>query len=68
MTVSTVGDQRRLPDPEICRTRFLGDTLDYSDCLVKNPDSCGFAVRFSLGTFFFCRHPDRRSFEKAGPS
>ncbi len=61
----TVTNQRRLPDPEICRTRHLGQTLDYSSCLVENSDSCEHAVRF--GSSVFCRHPDRRSFEKTDP-
>ncbi len=64
MTDDPVNNQRRLPDPEICRTRYLGDILKFSECLVKEPDSCEFAVRF--GSTDFCRHPNRRSFEKSG--
>ena len=64
MTDDTVSKQRHLPDPEICRTRYLGETLDFSDCLVENPEACEYALRFGSG--ILCRHPDRRSFEKAG--
>jgi hypothetical protein len=58
----TVSNQRRLPDPKICRTRYLGQSLDLSKCLMENPDLCEYAVRFDSGVC--CRHPDRRSFEK----
>jgi hypothetical protein len=64
MTNETASNQRRLPDPEICRTRCLGPTLYISECLVQDPYSCEFAVRF--GSANFCRHPDRRSFENTG--
>jgi len=66
MIDNTVSNQRRLPDPEKCRTRYLGQTFCFSDCLVENPDACECAVRFGFGVF--CRHPDRRSFEKTDPS
>ena len=62
MTDDTVSIQRRLPDPEICRTRHLGQTLDLSKCLVENPNSCVYAVRYGSGVY--CHHHDRRSFEK----
>lgn len=65
MTDDTVNNQRCLPDPEICRTRYLGQTLDFSDCLVENPEGCKYALHF--GSRFFCNRPDRRSFEKTGP-
>jgi hypothetical protein len=61
MNGDTVNKQPSLPDPEICRTRYRGESLDISQCLMENPDSCGHAVRF--GSSVFCRHPDRRSFE-----
>ena len=64
MTDHTVSNQRRLPDPERCRTGYLGHTLVFSDCLVNNPEACEYAVRF--GCCVYCRHPDRRSFEKKG--
>jgi hypothetical protein len=66
MTDDVVSSQRLLPDPETCRTRYLGPTLDFSECLVNNPLVCKYAVKF--GKSFFCRHPDRRSFEKPGAS
>ena len=62
MTNDTVRNQRRVPDPEKCRTRYLWPPLDFSECLVKNPDGCEYAVHFGSGVI--CRHPDRRSFEK----
>jgi hypothetical protein len=62
MTDETVRNQRRLPDPEICRTRYLGCNFPFSYCLAENPDTCKHAVRSGSGVF--CRHPDRRSFEK----
>jgi hypothetical protein len=64
MTDNTVSDQRHLPNPERCRTRFLGATLTFSDCLVINPEACKHALRYGFGVF--CRHPDRRNFEKKG--
>jgi hypothetical protein len=64
MADNTVSNQRRLPDPEQCRTRHLGQTLDFSECLVENPDGCEYALRF--GRSVFCRHPDRRRYEKIG--
>jgi hypothetical protein len=65
MTDETASNQRSLPDPEICRTKHLGQqNLELSQCLVENPDACKYATRFGPGVF--CRHPDRRSFEKTG--
>ncbi len=62
MTEIAISNQRSVPDPEKCRTRYLGQILDLSDCLVKNPEGCEFAVRF--GTGVYCFHHDRRTFEK----
>jgi hypothetical protein len=63
MTDETVNNQRRLPDPEICRTRSERHTFGSTDCLVENPSGCEYAVRSVSG--FHCYHPDRRNFEKA---
>ncbi len=68
MADDTVNDQRRLPDPKTCRTRnlkYLGPVLGLSHCLVKYPYACEYAARFDNKVF--CRHPDRRSFEKTDP-
>ena len=65
MTDNTVNDQARLPDPKKCRTRYLGQTFPFSDCLVENLDGCEYRVRF--GVSVYCYHPDRRSFEKPDP-
>lgn len=65
MTEDMVSNHWRLPDPEKCLTRHLGYTLDFSDCLVKNPYGCEYAVHFGSGVF--CRHQDRRSFESTDP-
>lgn len=65
MTNDTVSNQRTVPDPEKCRTRYLGQTLDLSKCLVENPGGCEYAARFGSGAY--CHHHDRRSFEKASP-
>jgi hypothetical protein len=65
-TDDTASNPRRLPDPKICRTRYLGDYLPFSDCLVKDPNDCQHALR--AGFSFLCNHPNRRRFEKAGPS
>ena len=62
MTDETLGNQSRLPDPKICRTRYLGQSIDSSDCVTENPEACLHALRFGSGTL--CRHPDHRSFEK----
>jgi hypothetical protein len=64
MTNDAVSNQRRLPDPEICRTRYRGKVLDISNCLMEDPSGCKYAATF--GSSIICLHPDRRSFEKAG--
>jgi hypothetical protein len=61
---NTVRNQRRLPDPEICRTRSERQTFGSTDCLVENPSGCEYAVRSVSG--FHCYHPDRHCFAKAG--
>ena len=66
MADESATDKRHLPDREICRTRYLGKVLDISDCLVKDPEGCAYALRH--GNSVFCRHPDRRSFEKTDMS
>jgi CheY-like chemotaxis protein len=60
-----VSHPRRLPDTGICRTGYLGQALDLSECLVENPEGCEYAVR--VGTGIYCHHADRRSFEKTVP-
>jgi hypothetical protein len=65
MSDAIVSNRKRLPDPERCRTRYLGPSLPFSDCLVKNLNGCEYGVRFGFGVI--CRHPDRRSFEKTDP-
>ena len=62
MNNNTISNRRRLPDPEICRTACEEQFAVSSNCLVENPDSCGFVVR--LGSGVYCYHPDRLSFEK----
>ena len=64
MTDKAISRQKRLPDPEICRTIYLGKSLGFTECLVKNSDRCKLAVRFA--TCVCCYHPHRRSFEKKG--
>lgn len=65
-TNDKVADQHRLPDPRLCRSRYLGDYLPFSDCLVKDPNDCEHVLR--AGFSFLCNHPNRRSFEKPGSS
>jgi hypothetical protein len=65
MIVDTDSNRKRLPDPKKCRTRYLGPSLPFSDCLVENLNGCEYGVRFGFGVI--CRHPDRRSFEKTDP-
>ena len=60
----TVSKQNRLPNPKICRTKFLGQSVEFSACLVENPVGCLYAGR--VGTSVYCHHPDRRTFEKTG--
>jgi hypothetical protein len=64
MTDDTVSNQRRFPDPEKCRTRYLGKSLGFTKCLMENSDACPYAVRFASGVS--CYHPDRRSFDRTG--
>ena len=61
-TDGAVSNQKRLPDPKTCRTKYLGQALDYSKCLVKTPKSCKYAVSFSGGVI--CSHPHSRWFDK----
>jgi hypothetical protein len=65
-TGDTVGNQKRLPDPEICRTKYLNPYIIFSDCLVENPSGCEHAV--NLGSGVRCYHPGRRSFEATSPT
>ena len=58
---SSPSDQQRLPDPEVCRTRYLGDLFGFSDCLAGLPGHCAYSLKFNDG--FLCRHPDLRKFE-----
>ena len=62
---NTVSNQRRLPDPEICRTRHERQIFGSTDCLVESPDDCEYAVRSVSG--FHCYHRDRHTFGKANP-
>src|SRR5258706_15464426 len=57
----TMSNQRQLPDPEICRTRYMGKSLGFTDCLVENPNGCPFAV--ILPSCVSCFDPDRQSFD-----
>jgi len=57
----TLSNPRHLPNPEICRTRYLLYGLGFTRCLVENPDVCEFAERSPLGVY--CEHPDRRKFD-----
>jgi hypothetical protein len=59
ITNDTVSSQRRLPDLVTCRTRYLGQTVDFSACLMENRDGCEYAQR--LADCVYCHHPDRRS-------
>jgi hypothetical protein len=51
-----------LPDPQVCRTRFLGQALGLSECLVKSPSHCPYVSQ--IENSFFCCHPDCRKFER----
>jgi hypothetical protein len=64
MIDDAVSNQRRLPSPENCRTRYLGESLGFTKCLVKDPEDCPYAVRFASGVS--CYHPDRRNFDRTG--
>jgi hypothetical protein len=67
MNNNTISNQRCLPDPEICQTRFLGQPFDFCKCLVENPEACEHAV-VGYNPSVICWHPDRRSFEKTESS
>jgi hypothetical protein len=58
---SSPSDQQRLPDQEVCRTRYLGALFGFSDCLAGAPEKCAYSLKFHDG--FLCRHPERRKFE-----
>jgi hypothetical protein len=66
MTGDSVSNQKHLPDPAVCRTRYLGNYLPFSSCLVEKPESCKYTLR--CGDAFLCTHPDRRKFEKTSLS
>ena len=61
-TDDSVSNQKRLPDLKKCRTRCLGQALDFSKCLVEDPEACMYAVSFSGGVI--CSHPHQSWFEK----
>ena len=61
-TDDNVSNQKRLPDSKECRTRYLGQALDFSKCLAENPEACMYAVSFSGGVI--CSHPHQCWFEK----
>ena len=54
-----------LPDADLCRTLYLGQILELSECLVPSPFRCPYARM--VENSFFCRHPDCRKFEKPAP-
>jgi hypothetical protein len=54
-------DLPTLPDPNICRTHFMGIAF-ITQCLVDTPQRCAFAQHF--GGVFYCHHPDRLKFDK----
>ena len=68
MAESTEGNQdgndfsRVLPDPNICRTRPIGEIRSFAMCLVSNPSSCLYAM--SYGSSYLCRHPQWQTFVK----
>lgn len=62
LTDDTLDIHSPLPDPQKCRTRYLGQTFPFSDCLVETLDGCEYRVRFGISVY--CYHPDRRHFEK----
>ena len=63
LTNETVSRPRRPPDVKKCRTKYLGDYLPFSVCLMEQkPVGCEHLLR--CGDTEFCIHPDRRSFEK----
>ena len=51
-----------LPNPELCRTRYLGRILNLSECLVKSPLHCPYAHQAENN--WFCHHPECRKFER----
>jgi len=60
MAGSLSNGSRSLPNPEVCQTRCMSEGI--SDCLVKDPWTCPYALRFGEG--FFCQHPDAPRFER----
>jgi hypothetical protein len=50
--------KRVLPDPAICRARFIGYGA-YGECLVDHAFECKFAISFGEG--FICHHPEVRA-------
>ena len=63
MTDDKVCDKNPAPDPRVCRTGYLGQSVEFSVCLVENPSKCKYAGR--VATSIYCHHPDRRAFEGA---
>jgi hypothetical protein len=63
-TGHTVVNQNRFPDTKNCRTKFLGQSVEFSACLVQNPVGCIYAGRVDASVY--CHHPNRRDFEKTG--
>jgi len=51
---------RRLPDPNICHAKPIGDLGALAKCLVDSPASCRHALKYENG--HLCTHPDWKDF------
>ena len=56
--------ERKLPDPDVCRTEFHPSIADFMHCRTPAPSLCPFVVPFGQG--FFCCHPMRERFTIMG--
>ena len=59
------GKQTRvLPNPKICRTRFLEIGTEVGECLVKTPKNCCYAMSFGE-KYYICHHPNWQDFVRS---
>lgn len=56
------GFLRVLPDPNICRTKPIGEIKSFATCHVDAPFTCPHAM--SYGNGYLCRHPTWKDFVK----
>lgn len=55
-------NSRSFPDAAFCKTRHVHS--DLCECLAEDAHCCPYAMAFGYG--FYCKHPERRKYERKG--